>query len=395
MHAWGHGRGGRLGLDDPRVHSGNEAVLLPRIIRGFGPGTGRYIVAVSAGKHHTLAATQSGELFSWGSNRDGRLGYGAPDTQPTPRRVGGGLHGVVVTAVAAANRHSVALTAAGDVFTFGSNAAGQLGHGGTAGSGAGGHGACSATPRAVEHLRPRRAVAVAASKKHTVVLVAALTGDTSGGSPASMSISRISCGSGGSGGGSGGGSAKGFSGGEVFTWGHKCVSPRKVNTSAGLGVLAGGYGGHAGQASSSAYQGSGGGEGAGGGCEGGGRRGSSGGGGGRREPLRLHHHCGAIVAVAAGATHSLALTVDGAVLVWASADPLLRCFPVRGVGAAGTGAAGNPTLTSTNPKLAPSSPNLTPSNPNLISTNPNLTPSNPNLTSTNPNLTPCSPNPLP
>ncbi len=46
----------------------------------------RTVAAVATGKHHTVAVTRAGELFTWGSNRDGRLGYTAVDTQPTPRR---------------------------------------------------------------------------------------------------------------------------------------------------------------------------------------------------------------------------------------------------------------------------------------------------------------------
>ena len=41
---------------------------------------------VCLAKHHSLAVCQGGELYSWGSNRDGRLGYLGPDSQPTPRR---------------------------------------------------------------------------------------------------------------------------------------------------------------------------------------------------------------------------------------------------------------------------------------------------------------------
>ena len=41
---------------------------------------------VSLAKHHSLAVCQGGELYSWGSNRDSRLGYLGPDSQPTPRR---------------------------------------------------------------------------------------------------------------------------------------------------------------------------------------------------------------------------------------------------------------------------------------------------------------------
>ena len=41
---------------------------------------------MAVAKHHSLAVCEGGELFSWGSNRDGRLGYLGPDSQPTPRR---------------------------------------------------------------------------------------------------------------------------------------------------------------------------------------------------------------------------------------------------------------------------------------------------------------------
>ncbi len=58
-------------------------MILPRPVAL--PGR-RAVVAVAAGKHHTVAVARGGELFTWGSNRDGRLGYTAVDTQPTPRR---------------------------------------------------------------------------------------------------------------------------------------------------------------------------------------------------------------------------------------------------------------------------------------------------------------------
>ena len=46
------------------------------------------VAAVAVAKHHTAALSAGGDLFTWGSNRDGRLGYPAPDTQTTPRRCG-------------------------------------------------------------------------------------------------------------------------------------------------------------------------------------------------------------------------------------------------------------------------------------------------------------------
>ena len=65
------------------IHSGESAVIAPRPVGGLAR---RPVAAVAAAKHHTAAALATGELFTWGCNRDGRLGYPAPDTQATPRR---------------------------------------------------------------------------------------------------------------------------------------------------------------------------------------------------------------------------------------------------------------------------------------------------------------------
>ena len=156
--SWGHGRGGRLGVDDAKVHDGDVAALTPTPVPF--PVSARirkhFVVRVAAGKHHTLAVTRRGAVFSWGSGADGRLGYDARDAdassfraenasspfgslietttrrrddayQRTPRLVAGALRDAFAVDVAAANRHSVVATRAGDVFAFGSNAFGQLG----------------------------------------------------------------------------------------------------------------------------------------------------------------------------------------------------------------------------------------------------------------------------
>lgn len=47
--------------------SGQAAVITPRqVISGLGA---RRVKAVAAAKHHTVAVTESGEVFTWGSNR--------------------------------------------------------------------------------------------------------------------------------------------------------------------------------------------------------------------------------------------------------------------------------------------------------------------------------------
>ena len=156
VFAWGHGRGGRLGVMDAGVHDGDVAALRPTEVffpeppgtsfsssvsfkkeSSFLPSRTHFVTRVAAGKHHTLATTFGGALFSWGRAADGRLGYDVRDCdvqddaggayQRTPRLVLGALRDAFVVDVAAANRHSAATTRAGEVFAFGSNAYGQLG----------------------------------------------------------------------------------------------------------------------------------------------------------------------------------------------------------------------------------------------------------------------------
>lgn len=54
-------------LDVLSTCSGQAAVITPRqVISGLGS---RRVKAVAAAKHHTVVATESGEVFTWGSNR--------------------------------------------------------------------------------------------------------------------------------------------------------------------------------------------------------------------------------------------------------------------------------------------------------------------------------------
>ncbi|KAJ0704627.1 putative regulator of chromosome condensation 1/beta-lactamase-inhibitor protein II [Helianthus annuus] len=233
VYTWGFGRGGRLGHPDFDIHSGQAAVITPRqVTSGLGA---RRVRAIAAAKHHTVAATDGGEVFTWGSNREGQLGYTSVDTQATPRRVSS-LKSKIV-AVAAANKHTAVVSDSGEVFTWGCNKEGQLGYG-TSNSGS------NYTPRLVEYLKGKVFIRVSAAKYHTMVLGAD---------------------------------------GEVFTWGHRLVNPRRVVVARLLKKS---------ESTTLKFH--------------------------RSE--RLH-----VVSIAAGMTHSIALTHDGALFYWVSSDPDLRC----------------------------------------------------------------------
>lgn len=92
---------------------------------------------------------------------EGQLGYASVDTQPTPRRVSS-LKAKIV-AVAAANKHTAVVADVGEVFTWGCNKEGQLGYGTSNSS-------SNNTPRLVEYLKGRVFIGVAAAKCHTIVL---------------------------------------------------------------------------------------------------------------------------------------------------------------------------------------------------------------------------------
>jgi len=125
LHMCGHGSNGRLGLGDERTRFQFTCV-------DGGSLGGKEIVAVALGNHHTLALSNTGAVFSWGSNMFGQLGYTLPkaskneeSSQLLPRQIYGSIKREFVCGIAASGSHSVLYTRT-DLFTFGKNE-GQLG----------------------------------------------------------------------------------------------------------------------------------------------------------------------------------------------------------------------------------------------------------------------------
>lgn len=126
LYVCGHGPGGRLG-------TGTETTRYQFTCIESGGLSKKKIAAVALGQNHTLAITEEGEIFSWGNNAYGQLGYSLPkpavkDDDPIstiPRQIFGPFKRDAIIGVAASRIHSVAHTSS-SLYTFGKNE-GQLG----------------------------------------------------------------------------------------------------------------------------------------------------------------------------------------------------------------------------------------------------------------------------
>lgn len=122
----GFGPGGRLG-------TGDESTRFSFVCIETGALAGKKIVSVALGQDHSLAISEHGEIFSWGSNKYGQLGYNLPRTnnkddvpiQTTPRQIFNPFKREVILGAAASSIHSVVFSTSG-LYTFGKNE-GQLG----------------------------------------------------------------------------------------------------------------------------------------------------------------------------------------------------------------------------------------------------------------------------
>jgi len=96
---------------------------------GSPPASAATAVAIAAGEHHTCALSTAGVVYCWGSNAYGQLGDGTNTDSTTPVVVMGLTAGVSALAMGA--YHACALVTGG-VKCWGMNLHGQLGDGTTA-----------------------------------------------------------------------------------------------------------------------------------------------------------------------------------------------------------------------------------------------------------------------
>lgn len=117
VYVWGY-KIGRKPMDGVDITSdGGQAT--PTQVMGLSN-----IKAIAAGDNYAAAINEDGDLFMWGDNEFGQLGYGDYVTRSTPVKVA-----TEIESVALSNNHTVAVKKNGTVIAFGKNDMGQLGNG--------------------------------------------------------------------------------------------------------------------------------------------------------------------------------------------------------------------------------------------------------------------------
>ncbi|KAJ3695612.1 hypothetical protein LUZ60_000989 [Juncus effusus] len=154
VYSWGEEFGGRLG------HGTDSNVSHPKLVSVL---SGLNVERVACGEFHSCAVTLSGDLYTWGDGvyKLGILGHGNDTGHWIPKRVCGPFDGLCVSSVSCGPWHTVVLTSAGTLFTFGEGEFGALGHGDRE---------RIRVPREVEAFKDMRVVKAACGVWHTAAI---------------------------------------------------------------------------------------------------------------------------------------------------------------------------------------------------------------------------------
>ncbi|XP_012287916.1 E3 ubiquitin-protein ligase HERC2 [Orussus abietinus] len=122
VFSWGNGDGGRLG------HGDTTSYDEPKVLEAL---TNKDITFIACGSNYSAALTVTGSLYTWGRGHYGRLGHGNCDDVLTPTLVSAlDAHTVVHVACGSGDCQTLCVTSSGIVFSWGDGEFGKLGRGG-------------------------------------------------------------------------------------------------------------------------------------------------------------------------------------------------------------------------------------------------------------------------
>jgi len=119
VYTWGDNRHGQLG------NGTQQDLLAPTRVIAAGDGLG-HMAEVAAGADFTMAISTKGRVSCWGDAASGKLGLGDRVARKVPCELDA-LKDVRVSQIACGEAHVIALASTGEVYTWGSGAQGRLG----------------------------------------------------------------------------------------------------------------------------------------------------------------------------------------------------------------------------------------------------------------------------
>jgi len=135
LYTWGNQDHGVLGREIKSTMGSskktyNPKTLLDSVIQLPGLVEGelkeKKCIQVACGIKHTIVLTSANEVYSWGGHRSGALGYVANQDTPSPQKIEF-FNDKKVVKIAAGSDFNYALTQDGKMYAWGNNYSGQLG----------------------------------------------------------------------------------------------------------------------------------------------------------------------------------------------------------------------------------------------------------------------------
>ena len=123
VFVFGTGGNGSLGIGDDDVY---EIAAVPQQVKGLGDLKVSRVRAHSGVFPHSAILTDDGHIYTFGCGCCGQLGHGGRENETTPRKVD--LQGMVVKDVQVFDFYTVLCSSFGEVYTFGKNEGGRLGY---------------------------------------------------------------------------------------------------------------------------------------------------------------------------------------------------------------------------------------------------------------------------
>lgn len=123
LYEWGHGVNHPSKVTFPHINDGTGRIAT----RSVNP------VAMSSGKHHSVALTEDGRVYSWGFHSESLGTKKVPGSLSTSRSMGSphlikSLSSEFVVSISASDDHTAVVTDTGDLFTFGTSDKDIFGH---------------------------------------------------------------------------------------------------------------------------------------------------------------------------------------------------------------------------------------------------------------------------